>query len=348
MEGHVLLVEKKSDIDVAPSSPNVYIILLNYNSWQDTNSCVDSLLKMDTNNFRIVICDNASTNDSLNKIHDKLIELSINNGIEYTYCENDTRMKCLRYLYGSDSIKTKITLINNNENKGFSSGNNIGIRFSLSDCECQYIWLLNNDTEVHPHALTALLKIFSENTELMMSSSVCCEFNQHEKIQCIGGHINPWTFKTKAIGQGTLYRDIDQVDLSSLSILAGPSVMIRSKFFRESHFYLDERYAFYFEEADLAKRILNYGYKMSPCLNSVVYHRGGHSTSIKGQKFTMYHFIRSKVLFTLKFYPIRIPIVIIYTLAQVLFTCLKGNFSVGFVMMKGFSDALRFNSLSQS
>ena len=323
---------------------NTYIILLNYNGWEDTNLCLDSLLEMDTNNFKIVICDNLSTNNSVNKIYEKIQQLNINHGVTYAYYKNDSVSKRLIYQEGSRQGFNKITLIENNENKGFSAGNNIGIRFSLSDKNCQYIWLLNNDTQVHPHALSALLDIFSQNEKIMMSSSVCCEFNERDKIQYIGGHIDPWTCRTRAIGHGILYQDIDKVDLSDLSLLAGPSVMIRTKYFHEAKTYLDERYSFYFEEADLAKSILKMGYEIAPCLDSIIYHRGGHSTSKVGQTFTTYHYTRSKFLFALKFYPKRILFVSILTLAKILLSCCTGKFFIAVAAIKGWLAAINFRN----
>ena len=334
------MAEKRNNADLEALESNVYIVLLNYNSWEDTNSCIDSLLRMDTQKFRIIVCDNASTNDSLNKIHKKIWELCKTNGIAYAYYENDTVSHRLVYVDGSVESGAKITLIENNENKGFSAGNNIGIQYALQDGNCQYIWLLNNDTEAHPHALSALLDMFHDNENLMMASSICCEFDERERIQCIGGHISHWTFNTKGIGQGVLYRDVRQVDIRSLSILAGPSVVIRARYFHEVHTYLDERYAFYFEEADLAKNIRDMGYDIQPCLDSVVYHRGGHSTSKKGMRFVAYHLARSMFLYVIKFYPERVIFVSIYTMARAVFSSFKGNFSVAIARMKGMYDAL--------
>ena len=44
------------------------IILLNWNNWRDTCECLASLLKSDFNDFQIVLIDNGSTDDSLEKI----------------------------------------------------------------------------------------------------------------------------------------------------------------------------------------------------------------------------------------------------------------------------------------
>ena len=46
----------------------VYIIIVNYNGWQDTVECLESILKLNYKNYQIILVDNASTNDSLSRI----------------------------------------------------------------------------------------------------------------------------------------------------------------------------------------------------------------------------------------------------------------------------------------
>ncbi len=46
----------------------VYIIIVNWNGWQDTIECLESVLKLEYDNFRIVVCDNGSVDDSYEKL----------------------------------------------------------------------------------------------------------------------------------------------------------------------------------------------------------------------------------------------------------------------------------------
>ena len=46
----------------------VYIILLNYNGWRDTQECLESVLKLDYPNFQIIVVDNQSPNDSMSHL----------------------------------------------------------------------------------------------------------------------------------------------------------------------------------------------------------------------------------------------------------------------------------------
>lgn len=46
-------------------APLIYIILLNWNSWVDTIECLESLFRNDYPNYRVVVCDNNSMDDSM-------------------------------------------------------------------------------------------------------------------------------------------------------------------------------------------------------------------------------------------------------------------------------------------
>ena len=45
-----------------------YIILLNWNGWQDTIACLESVFQCRNSPFRVVVCDNNSSDGSLFKI----------------------------------------------------------------------------------------------------------------------------------------------------------------------------------------------------------------------------------------------------------------------------------------
>ena len=141
--------------------PKVSIIILNWNGWQDTIECLESLFQINYPNYDIVLVDNASKDNSIKKIED--------------YCNGNIKVKSnfFRYKKENKPIKIinltfkdqqyffkdeydikglpsqrKIFLIENQLNYGFAEGNNIGIRFSLKTLSPDYLLLLNNDTVV--------------------------------------------------------------------------------------------------------------------------------------------------------------------------------------------------------
>ena len=96
----------------------VYVIL-HYITTEDTIKCVDSIFEKEgESNFEIVIVDNNSPNNSGEILKEK-------------YKTNE-----------------KIHLIVNNENLGFSKGNNVGFKYAKEKLNADFIVLLNNDVYI--------------------------------------------------------------------------------------------------------------------------------------------------------------------------------------------------------
>ena len=111
----------------------LYIILINYNSYNYTVDCVKSLKNSTIQNFRIIILDNNSGDNSGKQLADK---------------------------YSDDPI---VDIILSKENTGFAGGNNYAIKQAL--CQgADSILLLNNDTEVKENFLDTLLSGWNKDT----------------------------------------------------------------------------------------------------------------------------------------------------------------------------------------
>jgi len=92
------------------------IIILNYNSYNDTVNCVNSIFNFRNKKsfFKIYIVDNSSTDESENTLTKKYEDYN------------------------------NISIILNSKNTGYAHGNNIGIKAALND-ECEYIFIVNSD-----------------------------------------------------------------------------------------------------------------------------------------------------------------------------------------------------------
>ena len=88
---------------------DVSVIIVNYNTYELTSACIESIIKNTTNiSYEIIVVDNASTDGSKDRF------------------ETDSRIK---YIYSE-------------KNGGFGYGNNRGIEIAKGD----YLFLLNSDT----------------------------------------------------------------------------------------------------------------------------------------------------------------------------------------------------------
>lgn len=100
-------------------STDIVFVILHYMVKESTIKCVTKIRqKIDTKNYKIVIVDNASNNES---------------------------GKDLKELYENDE---DVYVILNKENLGFARGNNVGFKFAKEQLNPQYIVLLNNDVYI--------------------------------------------------------------------------------------------------------------------------------------------------------------------------------------------------------
>lgn len=142
----------------------VDVVVLNWNGWQDTIACLDSLQLQNYPHFNLLVVDNDSTDGSVEKI-----KLAI----------------------------PSLEILQTGANLGFGGGCNAGIKHALAR-GADYIWLINSDATVDPDALSALVRKAIQNPKLGAVGSVIHEAVQHDKIQLWGGGaINLWLGRSK-------------------------------------------------------------------------------------------------------------------------------------------------------
>lgn len=134
--------------------PLVYIILVNYNGYQDTLECVKSILESTYQNIDIIIVDNNS---------------------------ND---KCA--LKNDLFLNMHSTIIYAPINGGFSYGNNIGINLALKN-NADYIYLLNNDTTVDRNSIARLVTAAEDEQDAGIITGMVRYFDNPELINYFHG-----------------------------------------------------------------------------------------------------------------------------------------------------------------
>ncbi len=238
------------------SFPLVYIIILNYNGFADTIECLESIDRITYKNYKIVIVDNNSTDDSENKIIDWF----------------QARKKDYTYLT-IDKIETKsdkkFSLIQSGGNKGFGAGNNIGIKYALLN-ETNYVLILNNDTVVENNFLQPLVKICETDKSIGVVSSKIYYYDKPNAIWFNGGKFNRYTARIKHINYKE--NDIGQVTFENSTFVSGCSWLSPSFIFTEIGLF-NEKYFMYVEDVEFSQRIRNAGYKLKVSDESIIYHK---------------------------------------------------------------------------
>ncbi len=158
---------------------NLAIIILNWNGWQDTIECLESLFKGTWQQFSAVIIDNGSKDNSLKKI----ISWVQN---RLTFQLFDTSDIEERLIFKKDV--RRIILIKSKENVGFAKGCNIGIRYAIK-AGFRKIFLLNNDTIIKPDTLQVLVDFNKNNPQYSVLTPLINYYDRREIVWCFGGRL---------------------------------------------------------------------------------------------------------------------------------------------------------------
>ncbi len=315
-----------------PISPKVYIILLNFNNWQDTLECLESLLKIDYSNYHIIIVDNASTDNSVEYIRQwadrshKTIRVNV-------LAENE------KYKNEIDTSAGIISLILANENYGYAGGNNAGVKVALRG-DPDYLLLLNNDTIVDPDFLFELVSAGEAHREIgFLGPKIYC-YDHPNVLWYAGGEIS--LRRGLSRHHGFREKDLGQCEEPRyVNFVTGCSFLVKSDVIRQIGF-LDEAMFCYGEDADLCVRAVKAGYRGYYVPTAKVWHKIGRSSSHLGNDFSIYmgtrnamylvfkHASRVDFLFFLFFFSFD------WLLRNTVSSLLSGNFGIMIGMYRGF------------
>ena len=263
------------------------VVLLNWNGWQDTIECLESLLASDYPDFRVVVCDNCSRDGSLERIQswaDGHVQARMS-GPPWRNLEPGPIRKPViwtRYTRaeaergGNDERDAKLVLIDNEANLGFAGGNNVGLRYALARKEFAYFWLLNNDTVVARDALRRLVGRLESVPGAGMAGATLLYYHQPDRVQAWGGgRYDPRLGISSHLGilaPAEQKPDVAEVE-REMAYVVGASLMV-SRPFLENIGLMDERYFLYYEEIDWACRARG-RYALTYAADSLVYHKEG-------------------------------------------------------------------------
>lgn len=314
-----------------PVRPKTCIILVNWNGWRHTLKCLVSLLEITDSLFEIVICDNDSTDNSLGQIQSSLARHFIISHLNkpYSKCnlgtfavENTTSQFLLSGHTLPNGIEQRITFIKASSNKGFGGGNNIGIRYALSAEAPDYIWLLNNDTIVEPGALSAMIARMRSVPRAGVCGCTLLQLDAPDRIQSLGGsRYLKWAGAGVPLGAGKSWPlDVRPETVEKeLSYVAGASMLV-SRDFIDTVGPMEERYFLYFEEMDWVLRARG-RFKIVYAPDAIVYHQEGGAIGSSGTGRTrsprsFFWLGRSRLMFTLRHFPVAVPSVVLFSLVN--------------------------------
>lgn len=250
------------------------IIIVNWNAGPQFRECIESIVAANCKSLqlgRIVIVDNASSDDSMHNL---------------------------------DNIKLPLVFVRNQKNMGFSAACNQG----AEKCDADYFLFLNPDTRLSADSLDVLIRFMEQPgnerigicgiqlvDEKGRIGRTCARLPKasmfFSKMFCLDRFF-PTRFPRHVIWEWdhSSGQIVDQV--------MGSFFLVRRSLF-ESLGGFDEKFFVYFEEVDFSLRAHRQGYSSYYLATAQVYYKdGGTSSQIKAKR--MFYSLRSRILYGYK------------------------------------------------
>jgi len=282
--------------------PKVSIIILNWNGWKDTIECLESLYQIDYPNYDVIVVDNASSDNSIQKIIEYCKGNLKTNSRYFRY--DDSNKPIQVFEYSDDELnkpkKTEeryLTLIKSSKNYGFAEGNNIGIEYTLNMLDPDYILLSNNDTFVKPDFLNEAVKVAENDKKIGSVQSLLLKpggklsDSLGQEVLIIGG---------KDIGIGFNYdKNLENMEIFGACAAAS---LYKTEVLKKTGIF-DRDFFVVYEDLDLSWRLRLSGYKSVLAVNSVVFHNRGLSNPEDDSDFIKYHKYKNLLIMGIRYSP---------------------------------------------
>lgn len=269
-------------------APLVSIIVVNWNGKHLLEPCLVALAAQTCRDFELIVVDNGSTDGSAEWLAN---------------CQPEVRVVAL------------------DSNRGFSGGNNAGLALARGEL----IALLNNDAEVEPGWLAALVEVMAAQPDAGACDSKVFFHNRRDRLWAAGGDYS--------IAGGVAHRGYLE-DGQGLTRPAEVFIAIAcAAIYRRSaldHVGLfDEDFFSGYEDVDLSFRLHAAGYRVLNMPQAVAYHRVSETARVDsdfyvyhGQKNVLYTFLKNMPgRLLLKYWPLHLA----YTLGALAYFARRGR-----------------------
>lgn len=216
---------------------DTWVIVLTYNQWQNTCACLGSLYAQPQANFRVLIVDNGSSDETLTALPREFPQAEI---------------------------------ITNPANLGYARGNNVGIEFAARQ-GAEYVAIVNNDVIVAPAWFKTLQDNAEKNPRAALAGPMVYHANEKDVIQSAGGLLSR---DLHAFHRGMNETDLGQFDGDAcVDWLTGCAVLARVSAL-EKIGLLDPSFFMYGEDVDWGIRAQRAGFQVLFVPRARVWHKG--------------------------------------------------------------------------
>ena len=275
------------------------IVILNWNGLTDTKEVLKDIEGINIKDYEleVVLVDNGSDKDNVS------------------------------YLRKYRTKKSAYTFLGNKKNLGFAGGNNVGIRCAMEH-GVDYIMILNNDVVLGKNFVEPLVAALQEDRVGAVSPKIYFakgfEFHKDKYTKAEEGKVI-W-YAGGVIDWDNVYgstRGVDEVDIgqyeksASTTFVTGTCFVVRRDVLAKVGLF-DEKYYLYYEDTDLSQRIKRAGYKIKYVAGSNIWHKVSQSSGI-GSGLNDYYTTRNRMLFGMKYAPMRAKFALVRESVKLLF-----------------------------
>lgn len=223
--------------------PSVAIIIVNWNGRDDTDACLQSLRALSYANYKIILVDNGSSDGSV--------------------------------IFFSERYPG-VEIIENEQNLGFTGGNNAGIQKALSE-DVDYVLLLNNDTICHePDFLVKMVEACESNAKIGMACPTIFYDEPADKVWYAGGWLNLWR------GWGHYYNVPEDNKVKITGYTTGCCLLVKSKTI-DNIGLLNDAYFLSVEDVEWSLRAQNSGWETVYVPAASIIHKDSRSSRSEGR-----------------------------------------------------------------
>lgn len=243
--------------------PLVAVVILNWNGQHFLEKFLPSVLASTYSAIRIIVADNASTDDSIQFV-----------------------------LSNFPSVE----VIRNMHNVGFAKGYNDALRNVTAD----YYILLNSDVEVTPGWIEPVISLMETDVLIAACQPRLLNYakrNVFEYAGAAGGWIDRFGYP---FARGRVFENCEEdteqyMDVRRCFWASGAAMFVRARIFKELNGF-DEFFFAHQEEVDLCWRMQCAGYKIFVQPASIVYHVGGGTLPKSSNRKTFLNFRNNLVM----------------------------------------------------
>lgn len=243
------------------------VVIVNYQTFELTKNTINSILEYDYPfSYEIFVVDNASGDDSLNRLE--------------------------------DYFKDKVKFIASKENNGFAAGNNQALR----QADGRYQLLLNSDTVVWENTLEDIYDYMEKHEDVgACGCRVLLENGELDKAckrsfpNVKNSFFRLFHIPTKSKDDNYNLTDLADDEIYEIDCLTGAFMFIRKEALNQVGL-LDETFFMYGEDIDLCYRIKHGGWKIVYYGKSKITHLKGASSKKQKSKL-IYEFYRAMYIY---------------------------------------------------